>query len=755
MRMVGFCGFARAIDPATKVASGSGKYARPAFYGDLVCVVSLPELRPRKRKEGNWMTIRTGAMLLTLSAAVAHGGTLLCERAAPHQLAPGVPRYSDVGMRLFTLRNPEHATNMLAMAKAFHITRAEWSYIKNREFIATVHAQGWTFQGTLAGITHKPEHAMKLKDGQPMLDHFQKPGRYWADMKNEDYRKWYVDQLVEWLDAGMDSLQRDEPTTCRRTPIPVATAFFADMHARFRQATGSLVPMSCNLAGNHGGRFGGPYSDLTKHFTFGMAEFFKQDLTPSCLVAAAREAREHGKALVFTGGDAKMNTRDIRRAIAGCYANGLNYIVPWDQFTGIKSPRLFAKPEDLADLYGFVRACGPYLDGYEEAAVRLPDVPDGVADGIFGGTAFTAFMVSRSKDGGFGLGGNANNGNGGIPRLYLKRGGFNYNTLTGVGCKSEPGEVEIATFMHDGVRTIAITRNDADMTRASHADYAVTKAFGAGGFLCMPFQGANRNHAGDLAEFIVYARALTRDEQSGVRAYLKHKYAAGEAKGTPPDAAPLNADLRLWFDAGTLAGSLKEGAAVTRWPGRTAHAAVVPGVRLPGGKGAAAPVFAATGINGRPCVRFDGVDDLLQVQSAPGQVFSGPLSVAGGSGAVCAFARAMPGQADAPVIVHLVEWSDRPAPCRIHLRMPEFFGGRTPAVTLLTPAAYDRAAHAAAEENARKMLAPGGRMGPAQASAYAPLRVGAALKVAIAGEIGTVEVPALNPWGILVVTPEG
>jgi hypothetical protein len=694
-------------------------------------------------------------ILLIAGVVTAYGRGPLCERAEPHPLAPGVPRYSDVGMRFFTLRNPKHATNMLATAKAFHVTRAEWSYIKDPEFIATVHAQGWTFQGTLAGATYKTEHAMKMKDGKPMPDHFQKPGRYWADMENEDYREWYVDQLTEWLKVGVDSLQRDEPTTCRRTPIPLATAFFMDVHARFRQATGSVMPISCNLAGNHGGQFGGAYSALTKNFDFGMTEFFKRDLTPAYFVAAAHEARKHGKALALTGGDGQMNTRDIRRAIAGCYANGLNYIVPWDQFTGIKSPRLFAKPEDLADLYGFVRACGPYLDGYEEAAVRLPAVPDGLADGILGGTAFTAFMVSRSQDSGFGIAGNASNGNGGIPRLYLTRGGLHYNTLTGVGGKSEPDAVETTTFMHDGIQTIAIARNDADMTRASHADYAVTRAFGSGGFLCLPLQGANRNHAGELAEFIVYARALTQDEQAGVRAYLQYKYADGETKGTPPNAAPLNADLRLWFDAGTLAGLLKDGDTVTRWPGRTGHAAVVPAVRLPNGKGAAAPVYAATGIHGRPCVRFDGVDDLLQVRTAPGKVFSGSISVEGGSGALCAFARAVPNDRNAPVMIHLVEWSDHALPCSVHLRVSDFFEGRPLAITLFTPAPYDQAAHDAAEARAGKMLTPGGRMGPDQASAYTPLRKKTVLDVIVSGDTVTVQAPALNPWGILMVTPKG
>jgi hypothetical protein len=54
----------------------------------------------------------------------------------------------------------------------------------------------------------------------------------------------------------------------------------------------------------------------------------------------------------------------------------MHFIVPWDQFGGVNKLRVFSRPEDLADLYGFVRANAPYLDGYEDAAAvgyRLTD----------------------------------------------------------------------------------------------------------------------------------------------------------------------------------------------------------------------------------------------------------------------------------------------------------------------------------------------------------------------------------------------
>jgi len=53
MRFVGFVALQEPSILLQKAPPGQARMPDLLFYGDLVCVVSLPELRPRKRKEGN------------------------------------------------------------------------------------------------------------------------------------------------------------------------------------------------------------------------------------------------------------------------------------------------------------------------------------------------------------------------------------------------------------------------------------------------------------------------------------------------------------------------------------------------------------------------------------------------------------------------------------------------------------------------------------------------------------------------------
>jgi hypothetical protein len=287
-----------------------------------------------------------------------------CDLAEPATRPDGAPRYGDVSMRLFVKRDGRE----LAAAKAFHITRADWSYIKDAEYIERCHDLGWTFQGSTNAVTHDPAHALKDAAGNPVLDHFGKPGRYWADCTSPAYRDWYVEQLKGWVEAGVDSIQRDEPTAIRHWDYDDAAAFFRDVHARLREAVGRRVPRSCNLAWNDHRRFGGRGEAITSQFDFGMSELGRRDVSPRFLTEAARDTRRRGKVIVYTTFHA-LGVPTYRRAIAGCYANGMLFIVPWDQYAGTKADRVFSRPQDLADLYGFVRANAGFLDGYEAVGV--------------------------------------------------------------------------------------------------------------------------------------------------------------------------------------------------------------------------------------------------------------------------------------------------------------------------------------------------------------------------------------------------
>ena len=74
-----------------------------------------------------------------------------------------------------------------------------------------------------------------------------------------------------------------------------------------------------------------------------------------------------------------------------------------------------------------------------------------------------------------------------------------------------------------------------------------------------------------------------------------------------------------------------------------------------------------------------------------------PVSLSGGSGDVYAFVRARPGEAEAPVVVRLVDWGDTPKPLSVRFRRAAFFGDRPVSAKLLTPAAFDKAAHEKAD----------------------------------------------------------
>lgn len=122
---------------------------------------------------------------------------------------------------------------------------------------------------------------------------------------------------------------------------------------------------------------------------------------------------------------------------------------------------------------------------------------------------------------------------------------------------------------------------------------------------------------------------------------------------------------------------------------------------------------------------------------------------------LCVVLRAIPGKKDAPVVVHLVDWtSGASGPVTLKLKSEAFFPGKKLSVSLRTPKAYDAAAHAAAEDAAQKMRKNGELLGPAQASAYESLVQETSLKTSDSGEWVEVTIPALSPWGLLVVEPQ-
>ena len=111
-----------------------------------------------------------------------------------------------------------------------------------------------------------------------------------------------------------------------------------------------------------------------------------------------------------------------------------------------------------------------------------------------------------------------------------------------------------------------------------------------------------------------------------------------------------------------------------------------------------------------------------------------PMRIESGSGKLSAFLRAKPGDANAPVVIDLVERAQG-APTSLRLPTARFFGKNALKVTLREPLPYDAALHAQAEKDKN----------------YRALIRETTLTTATEGASTLVSVPALNPWGILVV----
>lgn len=114
-----------------------------------------------------------------------------------------------------------------------------------------------------------------------------------------------------------------------------------------------------------------------------------------------------------------------------------------------------------------------------------------------------------------------------------------------------------------------------------------------------------------------------------------------------------------------------------------------------------------------------------------------PITVTGGSGKLSVFARAKPGDAEAPVVLHLVD-SGEPKKATIKLRSEVFFKSVDLSVSLLVPPPYEKAAHEKASTSGD----------------YSTLMQEAPLKTMTEGNWTVIEVPAVSPWGVLVVERE-
>jgi hypothetical protein len=281
----------------------------------------------------------------------------------------------------------------------FHATRLEWVYTTDSPWIAACKSHGYLFGGTLSPILPDTPNSRSRQIGRihnlegkfvtaPWMRMWE--GVYWGCVNSPAFCRTLIEHAKLMLDGGADVLQVDDPDFnvhavkwggcycpfCRQMAASLGLDLHQDMetvqkvsveefygllrHEVDRQA-GRHITFSCN---NYQGKWNFPYN----LFDYGIAEV--DEVSPGFLLAAKRKADAKGKAQSFVY--RSTDVAQYRKAIALCYACGLQMLVPYDVYIGAKqdgSDRFFGLPEKFADLYGLVRSCPQFFDGYEDAAV--------------------------------------------------------------------------------------------------------------------------------------------------------------------------------------------------------------------------------------------------------------------------------------------------------------------------------------------------------------------------------------------------
>ncbi len=140
---------------------------------------------------------------------------------------------------------------------------------------------------------------------------------------------------------------------------------------------------------------------------------------------------------------------------------------------------------------------------------------------------------------------------------------------------------------------------------------------------------------GNIAEFIVYDRALSDSEVNSIEGYLSSKWAL-------PIAAPTNVpDLQLWLDASDVSTITESGGLVSQWNDKSGN-----GNNATQGTGANQPTTGDTSQNGLNTLSFDGGDfltasaiaSIMDGSDKPASIFAVTTSQGTGSRVIWCFA---------------------------------------------------------------------------------------------------------------------
>jgi hypothetical protein len=466
-------------------------------------------------------------------------------------------------------------------------------------------------------------------------------------------------------DAGLNAWKgpKELRELFRAFQIESGLRFLREMHREIDRIAGRKLAYSCNATEEF-------LVDYHKIHDFAFNETYPaKEGDPAFLYERRlKPAQKLGKPflMTFVSDDVPHN----RRFIASAYALGANVVVPWDVFIGLNSPRFFGTPEQFSDLFGFVRANAALLDGYEDAGV----FGAGIRDTRFSEkepplqvyAASDVLAVVRAKPGQSGapvvvhLVGAKNNQTGPMRVTFDPRRFFGGRPLKLRFLAPAPYEAA-AHEKAEASRDFAALSMTTELPggRVCVAELPGVDPWGilviepASDKVTTPWQpavwcdeksrfgeslqvrlacttrGAQIRYTLDGSEPAKTAPLYKKPFQLDASTTIKAKAFGARGEASPvvtarferaaarpqfaPDAETLKADLKLWLSAGTLAATLKDGAPVTKWPAVAGPAATVPTGKLLSGASPAAPTFVTALINGRPGVRFDGVDDQLTV----------------------------------------------------------------------------------------------------------------------------------------------
>lgn len=597
-------------------------------------------------------------------------------------------------------------------AADFHVTGFYWISGPNQEWFKEIKRRGYTVQGwlstilpdTLFGNTRQKGRITSEK-GELVTGPWMLSWKgWWGCLNSPEYRDVYLQYVKMYLDAGVDSLQMDDPGEnytatqwggcycphCKakaarlgKSPPDIqkesTEEFYKWIRAEMNAYAGRYVPFSCNS--HSGDRY---FFDAV--FDFGIEEL--DQTTPYGFYRAMRNAGRRGKALMFTL--RCDSVAETRRTIALSYACGSHVIVPWDVYMpGPAAPRYFGKPEDYADLYGLVRHCAAYLDGYEDAAFAIPELADDRTPlaplGIVGGSAGLNLLVRAVP------------GKPDAPvvihcldmadvpkpfhlcldpaRLFGQR----------------PVTIDLlvpAPYARDAHRLAEQTKDFAPLVvrtrlavgRVTECDVPAVSPWGL--LVIAPAEkgpsGSCPGNSGDSAPWppsVIADPASTFQPTLSVRLQTVAPGATIHytTDGTPPTAAgpsygqplSLRSDtmvkaccfagdkasgvttvsfrrtkvasarllpdevpgLCLWLAADDLLTSHRSGDPVARWSAKVGPAMLTPSVKLCNGRTPAPPVFATDAINRMPAVRFAGGTDLLAIREFANENLGGAFAI--------------------------------------------------------------------------------------------------------------------------------